>query len=384
MQAVSWKFTPLTKAVNVSSQRRFSLLIPGLLGPLRASPGDAPTSMQDDHRAGRKGSAAAPAPDVAPALETLLARAERADLSRDAALDSASLETAIFRLFDLPPAAGADLPVAAVTRVADGGAPDDAWWLRADPVCLLPQGDGLLLQPGADLGLTLAQSRELVDEILQVFAADGWHLEAPVAHRWYLRPATAPVMQTTPLAQVAGRDIHPFLPTGKDAKPWHVALNEIQILLHTAGVNAERESHGQMPINSVWFWGGGTRPTLPPVRWARLWSDEVLSRGLATLAGLAHSALPRDAADSLAQAQRGAHLLVMAPDSILARAGETDRWREFFMRLEQQWIAPLVTAVKAGDLDSVTLYSEGGRGFHLTRKDLGRWWRRRHDLSHYR
>ncbi len=316
-------------------------------------------------------------------METLLARAQRADLPRDAAQDGASLESCLFRLFDLPTSAGTDLPVAAVTRVADGGAPDDAWWLRADPVCLLPQGDGLLLQPGADLDVSLAQSRDLVNEIRQVFAADGWHLKVPVAQRWYLRPATAPVVQTTPLARVAGRDIHAFLPTGKDAKAWHVALNEIQIILHTAAVNVERESRGQPPINSVWFWGGGTRPALPPVKWVHLWSDEVLSRGLATLAGLAHSAQPRDAAEWLAQAQGGAHLLVMQPDSILARAGETDRWREFFLRLEQQWMTPLAQALKAGDLHSVTLYNEDGRGFHLTRKALGRWWRRRRPLRHY-
>ncbi len=340
--------------------------------------------MADDDNPGRRVGIAHPTLGVAPVLETLLARADRAEPSRDTTDGSApSLETSIFRLFDMPPPAGADLPVAAVTRVADGGEVDDAWWLRADPVCLLPQGGGLLLQPGDDLGLTLEQARALVDEILQVFAADGWHLEAPVAHRWYLRLATPPAMHTTPLARVAGRDIHPYLPTGKDAKAWHVAMNEIQILLHTAGVNVERESHGQVPINSLWFWGGGQRPTLPTVTWTHVWSDEVLSRGLASLAGRAHGALPTDASDWLAQAAAGQHLLVMDSGTTLVRAAEVDRWQEFLMRLEQQWIAPLVAAVKSGNLDSVTLYSERGHGFHITRKTLGRWWRRRRALGHY-
>ncbi len=364
--------TPLTKAVNVSSERRFSLLIPGLLGPLREFPGDVPTSMDDDRHPRRV---------VAPTLETLLARSDQA--VRDTAAGSASLETSVFRLFNIPLQTGADQPVAAVTRVGDGGAIDDAWWLRADPVCLQPQGGGLLLQPGDDLGLTLEQARALVDEILQVFAADGWQLEAPVAHRWYLRPATPPALHTTPLARVAGRDIHPYLPTGKDAKAWHVALNEIQILLHTADVNVERESRGQMPINSVWFWGGGQRPTVSTVAWTHVWSDEVLSRGLAILAGLAHSALPADAIDWLGQATAGRHLLVMDPGSTLLQAAETDWWQEFFMRLEQQWIAPLVAAVKSGNLDSLTLHSERGHAFHITRKTLGRWWRRRRALGHY-
>ncbi len=324
-----------------------------------------------------------PALGVAPALETLLARADRAEPFPDTAADNAPLETSLFRLFDMSAPAGADLPVAAITRMADGGEADDAWWLRADPVSLLPQGGGLLLQPAADLGLTLEQARALVDEILQVFADDGWHLEAPVAHRWYLRPAMPSTLQTTPLARVKGRDIHPYLPTGKDAKAWHVAMNEIQILLHTAGVNVERESRGQAPINSLWFWGGGQCPVVPPVIWAHLWSDEVLSRGLAIVAGLSHSALPKGADAWLALATAGRHLLVLDSETGLARVAETDRWPEFLMRLEQEWIAPLVAAVKSGNLDSVTLYSERGQRFHLTRQGLGRWWRRRRDLRHY-
>ena len=366
MQAVFFPIAcTLVKAVNVSSERCFSLLIPGLLGPVRLSSGDAQASMADD---------AHPALGVAPALETLLARADRAVFSGDV-----TQEMSIFHLFDMSPPAGADLPVAAITRLADGGEADDAWWLRADPVSLLPQGDGLLLQPADDLGLTLIQARALVDEILQVFGDDGWHLEAPVAHRWYLRPTKSSVMQTTPLAQVTGRDIHPYLPAGKDAKAWHVAMNEIQILLHTAEVNVERESRGQVPINSLWFWGGGQRPTVPPATWNHLWSDEVLSRGLAIVAGLTHSALPKNAGDWLAQATAGRHLLVMDSDILLARTGGSDAWPE----LEQTWIAPLVAAVNSGDLGSVTLHDAGGRSFYLTRKGLGRWWRRRRALGHY-
>lgn len=355
----------------MSSERRFSLLIPDLLGASLESAGDVVSSLADPV-------SAAPALGVAPALETLLARGDRSALSGDV-----TQEMLIFHLFGLSPSAAADLPVAAVTRLADGGEVDDAWWLRADPVSLLPQGGGLILQSASDLGLTLLQARDLVNEILQVFADDGWHLEAPVAHRWYLRPAKTPSLQTTPLARVTGRDIHPHLPTGKDAKAWHVAMNEIQILLHTAGVNVERESRGQAPINSLWFWGGGQRPVLPPVTWDHLWSDEALSRGLGMIAELVRRPLPNGAGDWLEQAAAGQHLLVMDADTLRLRGGEAEARAEFFMRLEQTWIAPLVAAVKSGDLDSVTLHDAAGRRFQLTRKDLGRWWRRRRPLGHY-
>lgn len=359
-------------AANEASERHFSLFIPGLLEPSASlHPAAEAGGEKWPPRSGGR----------APALETVLARGERSAAAHRAT-GHATLEASLFRLFGLPGTRDADLPVAAVTRLADGGLPDDAWWLRADPVSLQPQGGGLVLQAGE--ALILEEARSLVEELLEVFAADGWHLEAPVSNRWYLRPATPPAMRTTPLAQVLGRDIHPFLPTGKDAKAWHVAMNEIQILLHTAGVNVARESRGLMPINSLWFWGGGQRPVLPPVSWAHLWSDEVLSRGLALAAGLDHSGLPRDADDWLARAAAGRHLLVMDTDTLLARAAETARWQEFFMRLEQHWMSPLVAALRSGAAESITLYSEGGQDFHLTRKGLGRWWRRRHAPAYYR
>jgi hypothetical protein len=329
-----------------------------------------------------------PTPAVS-ALETLLARADRIELPRAdyTPAPGGLFEARVFTLFNIAVEMGTDLPVAAVTRVADGskwsGERDNAWWLRADPVYLQPQGGGLVLYAGPDLGLTQEQSRALVDEILQVFAADGWTLEAPTPQRWYLRLATPPDIQTSALACVIGRDIHPHLPAGKDAPAWHVVLNEIQILLHTSGVNVERESRGLAPINSLWFWGGGRQPSVPAVNWTQIWSHEPLSRGLAQLASIALMPLPADATHWLAQATAGLHLLVLEPEVLMSGEQDPDVWQEFMARMEQGWIAPLVSAVKTGELHSITLYAERGPGFRITRKTLGRWWRRRHPLSHY-
>ena len=70
----------------------------------------------------------------------------------------------------------------------------------------------------------------------------------------------------------------PYLPTGKDGKQWHTVLNEMQILLHTAQVNIERERRGDLPINSLWFWGSGRLPQeIQRVDWARVHSEEPAS-----------------------------------------------------------------------------------------------------------
>ncbi len=385
-------------AVNVALERHLSLLLPGLFGVASVSSQDMPL----------------PTPAVA-GLETLLARADRREVGGDSregggratpgavADDSREgggratpgavadgrvpaigvVEARIFTLFGLSAEEGTDLPVAAVTHVADGGDPDTAWWLRADPVCLQPQGAGLILYDRPEPPLTHDQAQALVDEILQVFAADGWHLEAPTPHRWYLRLAAAPAIQTSALSSVAGRDIHSYLPTGKDAKAWHVILNEVQILLHTCALNVEREALGHLPINSLWFWGGGRLPARPNVDWTHIGSDEPVSQGLARVCALPQSPLPANAAAWLDQAAAGRHLLVFDPTYQGDSHGAVNAHHTFLAQLEQRWIAPLLAAVKTGTVQSVTLYTEAGPGFHITRKTLGRWWRRRRRVTDY-
>lgn len=51
-----------------------------------------------------------------------------------------------------------------------------------------------------------------------------------------------------------------FLPFGKDALKWHSLINEIQMYLHNAPINKIRMDKNKLPINSIWFSGGGVFP----------------------------------------------------------------------------------------------------------------------------
>lgn len=328
------------------------LVVPGLLGPTRAT------------------SESVPPPQV-PAIETWLARAERARPGLPPAL-----EAAIFALFAVPPSADADLPVAAVTRVLDMGVIDQGWWLRADPVHLQPERDRLILSDNHVLAITPEEADGLAAEIMEAYGADGWLLKAARPGRWYLKPLRTPRIVTTPLPQVVGRDIHPYLPQGKDGKAWHTVLNEIQILLHTARVNVEREARGLLPVNSLWFWGSGRLPTLPPVNWSHVWSQEPVSLALARLSQTPSDAVPGDFADWTRQARApGAHLVVIDHARAAVHYGEQGAWHEFVQQLERAWIAPLWQAVKAGTIGRAELHDDTGRGFVLTPRYTRRWWR---------
>jgi hypothetical protein len=314
-----------------------------------------------------------------PALETLLARAEPQPAR------GRGLEPLLFSLFNVDTPEDGDLPVAAVTRVLDLGVVDNGWWLRADPVHLRPERDRLILADSHALDLTQDEAHRLVAEILEVYSADGWTLKAPRASRWYLKPARAPKMVTTPLPDAVGRDIHPYLPQGKDGKAWHTVLNEVQILLHTAKVNDERERRGKLPVNSLWFWGGGRLPRLRPVSWSCLWSAEPVSLALARLAETPSRALPTGLDDWRRQADRGGeHLVVLDEMRRPAQYGDAEAWRTAVESFERDWIAPLLPALRRRTLAKVTLLTDTGRCFYLTPKLARRWWRRRRPLAYYR
>jgi hypothetical protein len=295
------------------------------------------------------------------------------------------LETQLFALFGVESAAGADLPVAAVTRALDLGVIDKGWWLRADPVHLRPARDRLILLDTEVVSLTRDEATRLAAELLETYEQDGWLLKAPRPGRWYLKPAHPPKITTTPLPQVIGKDIHALLPQGKDGKAWHTILNEMQILLHTAAVNVEREQRGELPINSLWFWGGGQLPNISAVPWAAVHSEEPVSLALARLAEVSSAAAPATFADWQRQAsQAGAHLVVLDQARAASQYGERERWKDFAERFERDWAKPILAAVKSGAIGAFTLYTDSGTCFRLSRSQARRWWRRRQPLATYR
>lgn len=347
-----------TTAVPAAYDRQLTLVVPGLWGP-----GTDPIAPGIDVRA----------------LATILARADTVPAQ------GSGLEAVLFALFGLTAADDADLPVAAVTRVLDMGVVDKGWWLRADPVYLQPDRDRLILSDNELLQVTQAEADQLVDEIMQTFSADGWMLKAARPGRWYLKPPRPPRLQTTPLADVIGRDIHPYLPRGKDGRHWHTVLNEVQILLHTAAANAAREARGQLPVNSLWFWGGGKLPGMKSASWTHVYSQEPVSLALARLVGVSSRGTPPDYADWARQATpSGRHLVVLDQMRAAVQYHQVDAWRAFVVALEHDWIAPALTAIKRRELHVLALYDDQGRGYRLTSSGARRWWRRRVEFPRHR
>ncbi len=331
----------------MASQRRARLVLPGLLGPI-SDPDTVARIAQP-----------------LPALACHLARAR----SQPAATDDG--EGAVCAAFGVD---GPPWPVAAAARYGEAEAPAHGatYWLRLDPVHLRVDTNHARLFGPYVLAVTAEQAESLVARLNEHLAADGLRIEAPAPDRWYLPLAEAPELTTWPLPFVAGRNINMFMPSGPASGRWRGWLTELQMLLHDAPANAERERAGQLPVNSVWPWGEGAVPQ-PPSAPAAVASNEALPRGLATLAGSQAFDLPAEAPDEW---PTGTTLVVDSSAREPLIHGEVEGWLEVLDRLEAQWLGPLWDALAAGRLDAVELEPGDGRRHTLTRAGRYRLWRR--------
>ena len=352
--------------MNGAADRHLTLLVPGLLGPAIEPGGEraAASRMLCEGLA-------------VPALERLLSRAARSHC----ALDDDSPEALACASFGVA-RDGGDWPVAALTLLDDGGTPGEQWWLRADPVHLRADMGDATLFAASELELGDGDEAALAAEVGGYVTEQGLSLEARGKARWYLRGAPVQVLSTWPLSVVAGAAVGERLPHGADAARWRVLGNEIQMLLHASVVNRRREAAGLAPVNGVWLWGGGRLPALARSRYAAAWSDDPLVRGLARASETPLFPAPADAGAWLAGAPAGGeHLGAVMEGDAHARRGRIEEWRELVARIERDWAAPLLAALEQRRLAGVTLRTGRGGDFRLTRRMLGRWWRRRRDLA---
>src|SRR6266851_4948454 len=314
-----------------------------------------------------------PRADALAAAETLIARGRR----RRMAL--VSPEAWLFGRFGV--ARQRDWPVAPYTLLADGGAPERHYWMRADPVHLHVSRDSLGLADSAAFDVSRAESEALVETLNRHFGQTMLLYPLRPA-RWYVRLEKAPDMRTTPAAAARGAAIDEKLPSGPDAMRFHALMNEAQMLLHEHPVNAGREARGEPALNSVWFWGGGVIGAAKERPFSIVFGDDPLARGLALAAGIPARALPRNAGVMLADAaHEGVALVVLDPPR-----SATGHSRERRAALERDWFGPLLAALRSGRIDMLTLSLPGADSLlevETVRSDLRHFWRLKRPLANY-
>ena len=307
-----------------------------------------------------------------PALEKLLA------MGRSEALNIDSPEALLCKEFGM-----GDNSIAPITLLGDGIEPGSFYWLRADPVGVSMQRDQITLQ--SDISLGADEAARLCESMNTHFAADGLQFYAPHPQRWYLRLEQAPAIQTVPLPQVVGANMHEYLPVGEDALHWHSVSNEIQMLFHDHTVNLAREHAGRQQVNGVWFWGGGNFQLNLPKLYAGVMGGSDLARAFAKAAGL--PVLNKIKTNPYGREEdQGDLLLVYEQLRHCMQSADIGNWRKAMQLFEREYAEPLLGLMKASSVERLTLDVLGentSRRFTLTPDALWKIWRKPRPLFHY-
>jgi hypothetical protein len=245
-------------------------------------------------------------------------------------------------------------PVAALTRQLDVGDAPGATWVRADPAYVVPDMQGArVMAYGETLGLDQEDVAALLPALKPMFGDAGFLLDAPVPSRWYLRlspEAKLPAFDEP--GDVLGDDLFDHLPEGEVGRRWRALLTEAQVLLHQHPWNRERTARGKPAINSLWFWGGGVYPHAVSSPHVQVRSRESLLMALARASG----------ADA-----EGEHHVDALVD--LRQLRSLDQF-------SNEVIAPLLAAMRRGELGRLLLDFQDGAQFALESRQRWRFWRK--------
>lgn len=302
---------------------------------------------------------------IVPALRTLIGRSDAGESRCD------DEQAWVCEQFGVP--RQADWPSAPIALFGAGMTPGEDFWLSADPVHLQLHRDQLILLAPETLSITDAEAVSLCAALNRHFAADDFTFLAPQPHRWYLKTAQPARIHTSGLSRAIGHDVNRMLPEGEDRMAWHRIFNEVQMLLHAHPVNEEREQRGALPINSLWFSGGGTLPRASTSFQAVIGSS-ALVHGLSKL-----TEIPFTATEQGIPAIGANDVLIELRDTATASMRlDPAGWKDALENLERLWFAPLAGMLSKGRIRRLVIATvANGRSYQwsVNRMNLWRWWR---------
>lgn len=173
-------------------------------------------------------------------------------------------------------------PLAALSGAADGLDTRQGLWLRADPVYLQADLRTVRMLHAGAAHLPTAEWHALAAALAAYYAEEGLRYHAPHPDRGYLQlPSTATDPGADAPDAMLGLDLMHALP---EAPEWRRRLNEIQMWLKLHPLSDSWQARGEVPVNSLWFWGYGEFPPTFGLHTQAVASDDPLLRALALAA----------------------------------------------------------------------------------------------------
>jgi hypothetical protein len=280
----------------------------------------------------------------------------------------------------------------AATAPAQG--PPSTVWL-ATPVHLIAGLTSLHLDRRSLLQLSPAELEGFAADFNQTFGggnpAEALRLQPLPPSGQFLLQAPANLKATTTEPALAlVTDVEASLPKGPQAAPFKRLGAELEIWLHSHPLNEARRRRGELPVSTLWLWGGGPAPTPAhgasdpgarqdsashPDPTTMAFGNDAYLFGLSSISGAGVRALPSELAQVIdhSQAQRAVVVTELTP---LLHA--QPQWTVFdaVADLDRRYIAPALTALTDDRLQGVSLIANN-MALRVERSDRLKFWRRR-------
>ena len=246
-----------------------------------------------------------------------------------------------------------ELPIAHYRYKAQHSSIFDSGIVCADPVHLeVGMNDVTLTEQISDLSDD--DALELIEILNQHFKQDGLEFIFGSNQHWYASFPADELVHTTPLDQALKKNIAGLLPVSSH-RNWQQIQNEVQMLLHSAEVNQNRERAGLTPVNSLWFWGGGQPHKSEQLKQntEKLFSsNETQGKTFAVAAGCNWSALPQTGKQLLEYAS-GLNYVILDQLFLPAIHDNLEDYQRELSVIDENFIMPLLHAWQQNKIDII-------------------------------
>ncbi len=177
------------------------------------------------------------------------------------------------------------------------------------------------------------------------------------------------------ILSVLGKVANPYIEQSRQHLGWYKLLNEMQMFLHQHEVNQQRVQRGLLPINSLWFWGGGNLPAKIDANLAWYCDDSLLNQFALSLG------LPTAPLDDLASLERSSAAAVVDLRLLeLLKTGATTELDRVLLDIDNRLLQPLLRTVER-DRKSLCLRAGYELDLELAPSAALRFWRRPRTLA---
>ncbi|MGB4882640.1 MAG: hypothetical protein WBO82_06375 [Neisseria sp.] len=233
---------------------------------------------------------------------------------------------------------------------------------------------------GHDIQISADEAQQFCQGLSEFYHEDGWQFYRVRADLWLATLPETPEWQAAPIWNVLGQVDGTIRAEGTGSGVWLQKQTEIQMWLYRHPLNAARAAVGMPAVNGVWLWRdvegkaitsilGSDNPAAQFYPSVRLDQAYDFAAWLAALDENGHQE-----ADS-----------VMFIDDLAVTQHTADIWayKSTLEQLEERWFAPILHALKSGELSEFSLATNGEAGGVWTLKSKPQWrfWKKRHAFT---